>query len=772
MIAPALWLAGAITIAIAQQPSPAPVAAPTVRGRIVAEGSSAPIARVRVTVISNDRTAAPVFTDADGRFVTTIPAHGTFRLRAAKAGFIAKEIARAQVTGPAIDIALTRGAVIAGRFASHDGEPVMGATISVRPAGTPLRLASAAPPPGTAATVTDDLGEFRVSGLPAGRYVVSSDSSLSCTSRENFVECLRAPPSTQEVDVREGEEATVSLTGPVGTVATVVNLPADIAANTASTGAVRGRVTAGEAPVAGISVGLALDPADSGGMPRLFGAVTDALGRYEILRLPAGHFQLSVGRPSVSSSAALAGFPATSYSASFAGSPNGSAITLSEGEQVHGANIALLKRGAITGTIYDEAGEPMEGLTVRAMRARFVDGRMRLDDVALALIRKTDDRGRYRIFGLSPGNYHIVASEGPSAVVPGGPPVHASLQVYYPGRTSAAEGLSLRVDAEAEVAGVDLVFAPHRGARIVGEARLSSGLPINGTAVLTSSARSGVLASEPRAVPIRDGRFEFLHVPPGEYAVQAAAWKTWEVSEEFGAALVRVGGEETALLTVTTAPPSTLSGTIRLEGRPGAAVPSDFRLRTLPSDPDFILALPSVEQALSERVEVRPDGRFTISGLVGPRRIAAAAPPEWWLKSAVIDGIDAADDPFAFGTGASHTNVDVVFASGAAAISGRVTNGRGELLAGYPVIVFPADASRIYYRSRYLGRTFSDRSGRFTVPNLPPGNYSVVAVDAMLQADDWQHPGLLQSLASAARRVTARQGARETIDLQPAPLPR
>ena len=754
MIAPALWLAGAI--AIAQQSLPAPASTPTIQGRIVADDNAAPIPRARVTVIAGDRPWPPAFSDADGRFVATVPARGTFRLRVAKGGFITRELAATRSTA-VTEVVLARGAVISGRLVSADGEPVTGTAISVRPAGGPSK------PGGAASATTDDLGEFRVAGLLAGRYLVSGSESISCRNEGNFIQCLQAPPGSQEVDLRQGQEAIANLTVPrtdFGTDrVTTVDLDtirgnAGSTGTAAPTGVIRGRVTANGGAVAGVPVSFA--GLTSNGLDVIFAsAVTDAQGHYEIREVPAGRLRVSAGRSG--------SFP------SLAGSPHSSTILLAEGEQVDNVNISIARRGVITGTIVDEAGEPIEGLTVRAMSARFQEGRLRL--VPNAGTMRTNDRGQYRIFGLSPGSYHIVASDAPSPVIPGGPPVHASLQVFYPGRTSAAEALPLQVDAEVVVGGIDLMFAPYRGGRILGQAQLSSGRPFNGTAVLVHSARTGALASEPRAVPIQDGRFEFLHVAPGDYVVQAAAWKTWEVSEEFGAAPVRVGGEEAASLGITTTPPSTLSGTIRLEGEPGSTRPSDFQLRTLPADPDFALALPSVEPALLERVDVRVDGRFTITGLVGPRRITATAPAGWWLKSAVIDGINAADDPFAFGPGAAgRANVDVVFASGAVTISGRVTNARAEPLAGYPVVVFPADASRIYHRSRYLGMTYSDRSGRFTVPNLPPGDYSVVAVDAALEADDWQHPGVLNALSAAARRVTARQGARPAVDLQPAPL--
>jgi protocatechuate 3,4-dioxygenase beta subunit len=754
-----LWIAA--SLAAAPQTSPPSGDAPTVQGRIIARDTSAPIARARVTVVSSGRAGGPVFSDADGRFAAEVPAGGTFRLRVAKSGFITQELAGSASVLAETNVLLVRGAAVSGRVVDADGQPAAGAAVRVRPVdGGPF-------PAGAPDTSTDDIGEFRIAGLAPGRYVVTGGGeSMRCTDSGNGMLCSRTAAATEQVELREGQETTVHLTiapaGPLTTLPTAALVSLEARAR----GVVRGRVmTANGVPAAGVSVALwrsaFAPPAGEAGfrITGVMGAITGGDGRYEILRVPAGSFLVSVSRADVH-------FPA-----SIAGSPHSNTIALGEGENLDGIDISISNPGAITGTIVDEIGEPIEGLIVRALRARYAGGHMVLDAVPDASARTTDDRGRYRIFGLRPGSYYVVASEAPSAVVPGGKPLHASLHVFYPGRPSAAEALPLHVEAEAVVAGVDLTFAPHRGGRITGRAQLSSGRPVRGTAILAGSVRSGTLAPEPRAVPIGDGRFEFLHVPPGEYAVQVVGWKTWEVSEEFGSALVRVGGEESLALAITTAPPSSLSGTIRFQGASASVSPSDVRLRTLPADPDSTPALPSVEPALAEHADVRPDGRFTITGLVGSRRLTATAPDGWWLRSAVVDGIDVADDPFVFGAGAvRRTNVDVVFADGAVTISGRVTNSRMEPLAGYPVVAFPTDSSRIYHHSRYLGITHSDRTGHYSLANLPPGDYSVVAVDAPLAADDWQHPGVLSGLAIAARRVAVTQGGRATVNLQPTPL--
>ena len=415
-------------------------------------------------------------------------------------------------------------------------------------------------------------------------------------------------------------------------------------------------------------------------------------------------------------------------------------------------------RGAITGAVVDEAGEPIEGLTVRALRAKTIDGRTMLEPLPPSSTRRTDDRGRYRLFGLLPGTYYVVASDPPAVVSPGGQPLHVSPHVFYPGRPSAGEALSLRVDGGAEVAGIDLAFAPYRGATVTGQAHASTGRLVSGIAILAGSARSWAPSPEPRATAVKDGKFEFLHVPPGDYAVQVIGWRTWEVSEEFGVTLVNVSGDARTPVAVTTSPPWRITGRIRFEGAQSEAALESVALRSLIADADLTPALP-VEPALTERVEIRRDGTFTMSGLLGTRRFTATAPPGWWLEAVTIDGMNAADEPFAFGPGGGlRSNVEVVFARGAASVTGRVLDAGGERMAGAHVLVLPSDAARLYSRSRYVGHAVSNTEGRFAIEDLPPGEYSVVAVDGVLIEGDWYDPAVLNALLAASQRVSLTQG--------------
>ncbi len=69
-------------------------------------------------------------------------------------------------------------------------------------------------------------------------------------------------------------------------------------------------------------------------------------------------------------------------------------MTLDDNERVTDVVIRMWKHGVISGTVRDERGDPMVGVSVRVLR-RATGGRL-----ASVLQTQTDDRGAYRMAAL------------------------------------------------------------------------------------------------------------------------------------------------------------------------------------------------------------------------------------------------------------------------------------------------------------------------------------------------------------------------------------
>jgi hypothetical protein len=178
------------------------------------------------------------------------------------------------------------------------------------------------------------------------------------------------------------------------------------------------------------------------------------------------------------------------------------------------------------------------------------------------------------------------------------------------------------------------------------------------------------------------------------------------------------------------------------------------------SPSDFVLAAARGEG----RSVIRDDWTFSLENLSAPTRLTlTAAPPGWWLKQLMVNGVNAAEVPVEFGTAArSRHGVTAVLARTAARISGLVLGDGATGIGGSPVVVFPVDQSRWAEKSLHAQRTRADQAGRYFV-NVPPGEYWVAAADATPDA------GVFEKLVTNAVRVTAGENADIVRDIRIAP---
>jgi protocatechuate 3,4-dioxygenase beta subunit len=156
-----------------------------VRGRIVAGDTGSPVRRAQVRISGPDIGSKMALTDNQGRYeFKDLPA-GRFNVSVSKSGYVTMqygqsrpfepgkpiELADAQVLERA-DVALPRGGVLAGRVIDEAGEAVADADVSAMRMqfqnGTRHLVQTGRN------AMTNDLGQFRIYGLPPGDYFVSA----------------------------------------------------------------------------------------------------------------------------------------------------------------------------------------------------------------------------------------------------------------------------------------------------------------------------------------------------------------------------------------------------------------------------------------------------------------------------------------------------------------------------------------------------------------------------------------------------------------------
>lgn len=722
--------------------SPAPVAFHLMTGTVVSdEPLPRPLFRARVSVEWTDGRAGPVFTDASGHFEVPVRADAFQTVTVSKAGYAPQTIRQDGALAPAtMDVRLARGAAISGTVVDQRGEPVVASGIKIRrtdPTGTKYAI-------GEYSVSTDDLGEFRVGSLPAGPYAVllmygrSATVVLNGDAEPGSV--VRVVGGEEHHLSRVVERAETTTPTSVTPPAASASLPSPGLRDSprAATGVISGRIKmeTSRAPLA--TVVMAMELSGKTATAKIAGSD----GRFELGALPPGSYKVIVNAGSTSTMVDL--------------TRPGPTVTLLAGQRVT-VDVTLPARSAVSGTVTDEYGEPVEGILVEAWRVPPGGGRVGSPLAPRNLSRRTDDRGRYRLFDLGPGSYYVVAVETAGT--------ETLRRAFYPATYAIAEATTVSVESGRDAYGIDVAMSGDPLGVVQGRVLTSDGAPYRGSVTLEASAAAGVPTGPQRAAEVVAGSFQFRGVSPGRYLVRAQAGApSGTGAMQSGSSIVTVSGGGVADATILMSPLHTLRG--RLVVTAGAARPANLEIRVLAADAErSVVVRPSTT--------VRQDGTFTIENVSGPIRIGLTGfAGGWRLVSALVNGVNAADEPVTIGEGSrTYDDVELVLARGGAEVSGQVeTSGAGAAL----VVVFAADPLRWHVGSRFFKVSTTDANGRFTAADLPGGQYLVAAVPAadVDAGSELEHAGVLSRLAATARSATVAEGGRAIVNPRLMSLPR
>ena len=140
-------------------------------------------------------------------------------------------------------------------------------------------------------------------------------------------------------------------------------------------------------------------------------AVTDDEGRFTISNLPPGRYSLVVEKP---------GYVKTYYGNKRPGGMPATPVAVLSGQPAPDIAIRVARGAVVAGTVRDQFGTPVSAAQVSVKQVVLVNGRRQMSDVPnlRVPVTHTDDQGRYRIYGLPPGEYAVFCSL--PTVAPGG----------------------------------------------------------------------------------------------------------------------------------------------------------------------------------------------------------------------------------------------------------------------------------------------------------------------------------------------------------------
>lgn len=521
-------------------------------------------------------------------------------------------------------------------------------------------------------------------------------------------------------------------------------------------------------------------------------AVTDDAGRFALANLPAGRYRLVTSR---------AGFVDAEHGALRPGRL-GRPLALGAAQTVTDVVLHMSRGAVISGRVVLRSGEPVVGIPVLVHPSYQMPSRLGSRNAQVV----TDDQGRFRAFGLTPGRYVVVAlpgsevagdirapasteidrllqelRQGPApGVLPARPapePAREAPQrvtwapVYHPETANRADAGVIAVTAGEERDNVDITLAPVPATRIEGVV-VNPGGALDGIQLSISGAHAPVPLTTNAATltqrPGPDGRFLYTNVSPGDYTVVARVLRPEPL---FALADVRVSGADVEGLTLILRPGLRLSGQAEFAGE-GPPPVDDFtklRVSIVPRAAGGSAAINATiyGRSFGASGQFQSDGSFEVSGLLpGEYRPSVTLPGDgsWWLRSVMVDGRDLLDTPLVFRSN-DIAGATLTFTNRRAELSGRIQAAGGQPAVDYHVVLISAEPDHWLPDARRTRATRPDDDGRFLVDDLPGGAYLLIALDD-LDARDLDDPAFLTEIAAGGIRVEVPEGARVGQDVR------
>lgn len=418
-------------------------------------------------------------------------------------------------------------------------------------------------------------------------------------------------------------------------------------------------------------------------------------------------------------------------------------------EHLPGENvtITMIRGGVITGRVTGSNGEPIVGIQISAIRIRNEEGAS-VRIAGPAWPRFTDDRGIYRIYGLSPGTYLVVANFGQRNNFTT-TPFDGEAPTFHPSSTRDT-AVEVSVSAGSEISGVDIRYRGEPGHVVSGRMTSADGRPI-GQGAMAYLLFDGVgipagfsLAQQTAARQAGD-RFEIRGINDGEYDLIGAQGFFGKESGYFSVPQkVSVRGSDVSGIELKMLRLATVEGTLRINdagdscpGVPGwspesAVVSASRDQKNLKHAEQFFQTAPP---------PTSPDasGRFTIASIFpGRNHLSFRLPEGFYLKS--IKQIIPASDPrtkqaekdisdwIELKAGEKQSGLNVTVGRGAGTIAGKVIPEKdgGRLPSRLSIHLIPVEKESVDNVLRYAGmHVRDDRS--FAFNNIAPGRYRLLA---------------------------------------------
>ena len=479
------------------------------------------------------------------------------------------------------------------------------------------------------------------------------------------------------------------------------------------TGTIAGKVTVNEKAVPEILV--AAQSLESPLQQTVARAKSDVGGRYRLTGLPAGQYQITAIAPALA--------PAEQSAGSFFRSSR--TVVLNSGEEADDVDIKLVQGGVITGRVTDADGKPV---IEERINLQMVDRAGNATNQSVPMwnyqMGVTDDRGIYRIYGLSAGRYRVSVGSTEGGFMMSRNRTYYTV-TFYGNTSEAAKASIVELQDGTEATNIDIRVG-RASNTFVASGRIvdaETGQPIPGIRlmygpVLPNQPFYGSLIGLPTNTR---GEFRLDGLEPGRYGVSVAS--SFESAHYSDPLLFEINDADVTNLELKATRGLTLSGGIVFEGSRAKELLQQIGMLRVGAN----AGSPTIARnQTSSSTLIAADGSFKLSGVrPGKARLYIASMSSSTLRGITIlrvdrGGVDVTQN-LEIQAGESINDLRIVATLGAGTIRGTVRFVGGEL---------PPNV-RLFVSTRREGTPLGgggmvDARGRFLIGNLASGTYEVI----------------------------------------------
>jgi len=482
-----------------------------------------------------------------------------------------------------------------------------------------------------------------------------------------------------------------------------------------------------------------LSPSQSGA-PRAGSATTDAEGRFSIDGLNEGRYILF---------ASLEGY----VGQRFAGAGLASRlITVGAGQHTSDLLVELTPGATISGHVKSADSKPLAGVAVELLRYFQSDAGKQLRGVNAPVF--TDAAGEYHIHGVPAGNYYLRAVPPTHSGLTKVAPKTALAPTYFGNMTDVANAATVPVRPGGFFAGMDFTLAPLHAVSVKGKV-LVVGKVLPSSQVQVTLISNDSATSQHEAKADAKGDFEFQGITAGDYTLVARIEPTNAKSKMlWGQRPLHVGNANLRGADLRISGGVQLNGRIRADEKASAEF-THMTADLIPQGDSAVAALmPSVDNA-----SVRSDGTFTFNDVPEGVHLLDINPlPQgYFLKSSTSP--DVLESGVTISNAQSPPTLELTLSPDAAQLNGSVLNDQMPA-SGASVVLIPQGART--NQLRFGKRSVTDQSGRFSMRSIVPGDYKILAFQAV-ERSFLSDPEFLARFEDRAESIHIREG--DTLNL-------